>query len=187
MKNKIRPIYSELQGCLSRAPSPERNTIMDQPEFWNHHNSIIDELNQVTGENYDKYKIQVENINWNGSYRQKIDIQTYRTKLAGLISRLHGAYFSDEQPPFSEMPNTVINQTQNQSQSQSVSVLLEIQEKIISEIGNHSEGSKERNFLQKIKDLLPSIKTTTEIFSTILKIGADFGLSSEEIHKLLRF
>jgi len=83
------------------------------------------------------------------------------------------------------MPSTVIQQTQNQNQTQSISILLEIQEKIISEIPKHEEGSKERTFLEKVKSILPSIKTVTDIISSILKIGSELGLSASDMHKLL--
>ena len=120
-----------------------------------------------------------------GQFGSFVRMFEYRARLGGLISRLHGEYFSDEQPPFSGMPSTVIQQTQNQNQTQSISILLEIQEKIISEIPKHEEGSKERTFLEKVKSILPSIKTVTDIISSILKIGSELGLSASDMHKLL--
>lgn len=186
MKNKIRPIYSELQGYLSQAPSGDKGLIFEE-SIWNQHNQTIDELNAVSGKNYDRYKVEVKNINWNRTPKCVIDSQSYRIKLGGLISRLHGEYFSDEQPPFSGMPTTVINTTQSQNQSQSISMLLEIQERVISEIPNYKPETGERKFLEKVKSILPSIKTGTDILSSILKIGSEFGLHTSDIVKLLHF
>ncbi|OGF65120.1 hypothetical protein A2Z53_03465 [Candidatus Giovannonibacteria bacterium RIFCSPHIGHO2_02_42_15] len=59
-----------------------------------------------------------------------------------------------------------------------------MQEKILSEILKHPEGSKERKFLDKIKSALPSLKTATDIISSILKIGSEFGLNASDISKL---
>ena len=83
------------------------------------------------------------------------------------------------------MPNTVINQQQSQNQVQSVNILLELQEKIIDEIPKQKEGSNERNFLEKLKSVLPSIKTGTDIAANVLKIGSEFNLDPLVITKLL--
>jgi phage terminase small subunit len=63
--------------------------------------------------------------------------------------------------------------------------VLELQEKIISEIYKHKEGSKERGFLEKLKAALPAVKTITDILASALKIGAEMGLDPATIHKLL--
>jgi hypothetical protein len=60
-----------------------------------------------------------------------------------------------------------------------------MQEKIISEIPKHKEGTKERTFLEKLKSALPSVKSITDILSAALKIGANIGLDPATIHKLL--
>jgi len=113
-------------------------------------------------------------------------VLTYRNKLGGLIARLHGEYFSDEPAPFSGMPNTVINQTQQQSQNFQVQMLLEMQSKIDEKIPELKEGTKEKSFLDKIKSSLPSIKNTTELVSLVLKTGKDFGLTVEQILNILK-
>ena len=114
MKEQVRPIYSELQGYLSQAPARDKGLIFEA-SIWEQHNQTIDELNTVTGKNYDRYKVEVRSIDWNRTMRRVIDSQSYRIKLGGLVSRLHGEYFSDEPPPFSGMPSTVITQHQIQN------------------------------------------------------------------------
>ena len=178
-KEKIRPIYSELQGYLSQMPN---HGFSSSEELWKRPNEAVDELINISGkQEYTRFKIAT----LNGDIGPFIRVESARTNLGGLISRLHAEYFFDEQPPFSGMPQTVINQNQSQNQNQSISIVLEIQEKIISEIPKHKEGSKERSFLEKVKSALPSIKTITDIISTILKIGSELNLSAQEIHNIL--
>jgi len=101
MKNKVRPIYFEFQGYLSQAPELEKGLIFEK-EVWTQHNQTIEELESITSKNYERYKIRPEPINWNGTPRQQITIQAYRTILGGLISRLHGEYFPDEISPINK-------------------------------------------------------------------------------------
>lgn len=184
MKNKIRPIYSELQGYLTQAPpiGEHGNTTTSDDTLWKQFNITIDELNIITGKAFTKFKVIKIERGQNGQY---IKVSNYRQKLGGLISHLYGEYFSDEQSPFSGMPSTIINQNQSQNQSQSLSIILELQEKIINEIPKHKEGTKERNFLEKFKPGLSTIKSVTDILSLALKIGADFGLDPATIRRLL--
>ena len=182
---KIRPIYSELQGYLSQAPKPKEtyeNT--DDSSLWNQHNETINELNEISGDNYDRFKIREDEL-IKTEYGQLIKISTYRNKLGGLIARLHGEYFFDETVPFSDMPNTVINQMQQQNQSFQVQMLLEIQSKIDEKIPEFKEGTKEKSFLDKIKESLSSIKNTTELLALILKTGKDFDLRVDQILNIL--
>jgi hypothetical protein len=185
-KQKIKPIYAELQGYLSQAPSiSDKSRIFNDMTLAQQVNSSIKELNEVFEENYDKFSIEEKTIEWNGRYRKVIEIKSYRTKLGGLIARLHGKYFSDEPAPFSGMPNTVINQTQNQSQSVQIQILLETQSIIDNALHNVEKGSDEENFLNKIKDSLSSVKSVTELISLILSSAKEFGLSVVEILKIL--
>jgi hypothetical protein len=190
MKEKIRLIYAELQGYLAQIPdSVETNTWTQDNTLWNQFNLLIGELKAVsrTEYNYDRFKIIPETcrISPQSEPYLRMRYSTYKASLGGLIARLHAEYFSNEEPPFRTMPSTVINQTQTQTQS--VNLLLDIQEKVISEIPKHKEGSKERNFLEKIKNALPSMKTGTDIISNILKIGSEIGLHASEIEKILHF
>lgn len=98
MKDKVKPIYFELQGYLSQAPEREKGLIFEK-EVWTQHNKTIGELEEITGKKYDRYRINPESTDWNGVMRQCITCQAYRTILGGLISRLHGEYFPDEISP----------------------------------------------------------------------------------------
>lgn len=108
MKEKIRPIYNELQGYLSQAP---KNNLTSN-EIWEQTNETIDELNKITETNeYEKFKIKSFTNNWQPS-EQIVDISSYKQKLAGLINRLHGQFFNNEASPSNSSHGTSINVTQ---------------------------------------------------------------------------
>ncbi|OHB60659.1 MAG: hypothetical protein A2167_04585 [Planctomycetes bacterium RBG_13_46_10] len=180
-KEKIRPIYHELQGYLSQAPDEKgaRDVIYDSA-YWEQYNSTIDELNNISGNNYDRFKISPVQ----GQAGLRVVICTYRSKLSGLISRLHGEFFSDEPAPFSEMPTTVISQSQQQSQSFQIQMLLEIQSKIDEKLPKFDEGTKERKFLEKVKSSLASIRNIAGLISLLLKVAKECGLSIEDLRNL---
>ncbi len=94
MKDKIRPIYFELQGYLSQAPEREIGAIYED-RVWNQHNKVIDELEETSGKKYDRYRLSPTAPHG----RLMITTQVYRTVLGGLISRLHGEYFPDDSSP----------------------------------------------------------------------------------------
>jgi hypothetical protein len=178
-KEKIKPLYSEFQGYLSQAPdSKNPNDTIFNESLWNQYNETLDLLRGISGEDYSRFKIQPEkdeDITF-------IYIATYRQKLSGLISHLHGRYFSDELPPFSGMPTTVITQTQQQNQS--IQMLLEIQDQIDKKIADLPEESKERKFLEKFKGTLGSISNVTQLLSQMFKIAKDFGLDINSFMKI---
>ena len=190
-KEKIRPIYSELQGYLSQAPEiKDTNGCSYDFSLINQYNETIEELNDISDKDYKRFKIEEkEIINRSGGSlggSNLFRISTYRNKLGGLIAKLYGEYFSDEPAPFSGMPNTVINQTQQQSQNFQVQMLLEVQSKIDEKITEFKEGTKEKSFLDKIKSSLSSIKNTTELLALILKTGKESGLTVEQIFNILK-
>jgi hypothetical protein len=178
MKEKIRPIYSELQGYLSQAPSGKTSSIHHE-ECWNLYNQTLDELQKATNRDYKKFHISP--VKGMGEI-DFIDVGVYRQKLGGLISRLHGEYFSDEIPPFSGMPSTVI--TQNQQQVQSVQMFLDIQSKIIESSRQFDEGSKERKFIDKLKGSLSTVSNVTDMIKLCMKLAEEFGIGIAALLKI---
>lgn len=94
LMKEVKPIYFELQGYLSQAPEREKGVIFER-EVWEQYNQTVDELEQITGKKYDRYKLRPTN-EYN---KPAITVQAYRTILGGIISRLHGEYFPDEMSP----------------------------------------------------------------------------------------
>jgi hypothetical protein len=178
-KEKIRPLYAEFQGYLSQTPEPRTpgDTLNDEP-LWTQYNNSVDLLNKISGEDFSRFKIQpkkVTNLNF-------ILILTYRQKLGGLISHLHGKYFPDEPAPFSGMPTTVISQSQQQNQT--IQMLVEIRDKIEAKMPDYPEGSKEKKFLQKFKQGLTSISNWTQLLTQLFKLAKDFGLDIDSIAQI---
>ncbi|RKY72091.1 MAG: hypothetical protein DRP97_01120 [Candidatus Latescibacterota bacterium] len=175
-KNEIRPLYSEFQGYLSQAPTTSKpNESIGDEALWLQYNGAVDLPSSETGRDYSRFKIDPIQ----GQYSTFIRIDTYRQKVGGLISRLHGEYFSDEIPPFSGMPSTVITQTQQQSVS--VQILLDIQSKIDELLPNTEEGSKKQNFLKKFKSILSSVSNVNDLIGKCMKLANEFGLNVQDI------
>lgn len=179
-EDRVKGIYEELKGVL--AAIPENGSWFDDNGFTSHANLIIEKIPSACKElqNVNAYKIQSKYFE--GRRGNIVDIVPTKAKLNSIIGRLKGLYGLDT--PLSSNGNTFI-QNQSQSQSQTMIVTLELQEKIISEISKHAEGTKERSFLEKLKSLLPTVKGVMDILSLALKIGAEFGLDATSIHKLL--
>lgn len=176
MKSKIRPIYSELQGYLSQ--TPKGNNIIYEEACWNQVNQTIAELKTVCGNSFDKFLIEPHR----DSKEQYVENDTFRFKLGGLISRLHGEYFSDEIAPFSGMPSTII--TQNQQQIQSVQMFLDIQSKIIESSKQFDEGSKEKKFIDKLKGSLSTVSNVNDLIKLCLKLAEEFGVGLAALLKI---
>lgn len=184
MKEKIRPIYTELQGYLSQAPKKESGHIFES-ELWEQVNGAIDELNEISKSDYSKFKLQSKSISWNRNMRVVVDASDFRLKLNGLINRIYGKYFSDENPPFSGIPGTNIQMSQNQHQSMQIQILLEIQSVIDRKL-NEVTDPKEKSFLEKIKSSLSSIKNVSELIKLILTTGSSMGLTIDQILNLFK-
>lgn len=181
-KNEIRPIYHELQGYLSQAPEAKSNIVFGDKPVWEIYNNTIDELNTLTENNYDKFKVHPDPEYTEGEYVKIID---YRTKLSGLISKLYGQFFSDEISPFSGVPGTSIQMNQQQNQNVQTQILLETQSIIDKKISEVIEPN-EKSFLKQIKNSLSSVKNISELINLILYTGSSFGMNIEQILKLFK-
>ena len=170
---------------MSQAPTLDQLAAIHDTELWQQFNGIVDELTNLSGEDYRRFKIPPQN---DGYGQQFIAVDGYRAKLGGLISRLHGKYFADEQPPFSGMPQTVNILTQQQSQAVHIHMILELTEQLTRSEAKSTEGSKERGFIDKAKGLLKSTVTGTtnmaQLILLILNIASQCGLSVADVQKI---
>ena len=188
MNKKIRSIYAELQGYLNEAP----NTKDDKTPtdiFSKQSNDTIDELNEITKNNYDKFKIESKyysNSIGGGSY---IDTYTYRNKLNALIRKIHSEFFLDEQDPFTKTPDNktsnIITQHQQQSQSIEIQIISEIMEKIGEKNQKYKDGTPEKKFLEKLKESIKSVNGVMGAINLIIKTAGNFGLTLNQISQIL--
>lgn len=175
IKNKIKPLYGELIGFMAQAPNAP---YMRDSGLWNHFHGLIEQLSQLTGNNYERFKLTVHP----DGHSPYVRGNEYRSSLNGLIMNLYSSYFSSENQPFSGSPQTVVSQNQTQNQEVSVTMIMEFQSFIDKQLyGNESLSSKEKSFLQKLKESLPSIKTTVELVSAILSLAKTFGLDIDQV------
>lgn len=181
-KKKIRPLYNELQGYLSQAPkNVGANDWFPTNSQWEYVNRAIDRLNTVTGKNYDHFKIAQE-IGKQSREPYEVYVSTFKGKLGGLISYLHGEYFSDEPSPFDGVPSTVITQYQNQQQSVNV-LILEMQRKIDEKLPT-TEDEKEKGFLKRLQGVLPTVTTGIGLVKSVFDLAAQMGLDPHQISRL---
>lgn len=182
MTDKIKPIYSELQGYLAQAPNNDAGSIRNQ-DLDTQVNKAIEELQEISDNNYSRFKINKHTSSQMNKSYTYIHIQDYRSKLGGLISRLHAEFFSDEPPPFNSMPQTVINQNQNQAQTQEmrVNIVQEMMDILVRNEAKFDYDSDEAKFIDKIKAKIKSVSNITDLVSTILKTGKEMGLTVAQI------
>jgi len=176
-REKIRPAYAELQGILGQLPN---KGYVENPAVWTRHNALIQELNDLTGRSYDGFRLASRESTMLGNV---VEYEEYRMKLAGLVGRLHAEYFSDEPPPFVNMPSTMITQTQ--SQSVQVEVLLEINTWISDKLNQAKEGSPERKFLERVRGAVSKVRSVGQFVSLLLTTAKEFGLSIDQLKDLL--
>jgi len=172
IKCRIRAIYSELIGYLSQCPIPQYpSDIFANNSPWKQYNTAILELKTITDEDYDRFVIKPEYLN----SEEIVHILTYRQALGGLIRRIHGTHFSDEDEPFSPTPRTVVSQSQYQTQS--VQMLLDFQSKIDQELQNVPGDQKKEGFLKKCKEQLSHVKDVNDLVKLMITTAKQFGLN----------
>lgn len=183
-QDQVRPLYKDLQGYLSQLPLPdEKNDTLykEKEDVWNNYNALIDELNNATGKNYSNFKI---NVRHDGDWGPTVDLVTLRTCLGRLISRLHAEYFDNEPIPFGGSPSTVITQTQSQEQNIDIRFYIDLGSKIDEKLKSVTD-EKEKGFLQKFKDILPTLKSGMDILKASVDLAREFGLATDQLSNLL--
>ncbi|OGH82725.1 MAG: hypothetical protein A2301_01340 [Candidatus Magasanikbacteria bacterium RIFOXYB2_FULL_40_13] len=193
MKNvneEMKDVYLRLRGYLKHAPEGH----IKKPEVWNTFHDEIDELNRITDtEKYNRFRLELSTGRFSSlsepySY---IDSSMYKGKLQALIYQLGGDDDADKQASgdivFSPTINNNNEQRQTQAQSQAVINQMRVDfEKIIDEkIKEVPEGSDERKFLDKVKEMLKTVKSYSDILKLVLTTGTTLGLSAVKIAELL--
>ena len=179
-EKEIKGIYEELKGVAYAIK--EDVSWFDDNGFTDHANQIIRRIPEFCVEIQDIRPYLIDKKYNNGRNTYIVNTTPTRAKLNSIIGRLKGLYNLD----ISALNNgNTIIQNQSQNQSQSLTILLDLQEKIINEIAKHKKGSNERNFLEKFKSSLSSIKNIIDILAITLKTGAEYGLDPSTIRKLL--
>jgi hypothetical protein len=184
---KIRSIYGELQGYLSQIPLPRHpDERINDTGYTKNVKEIIEELGNLTGNNYSRCEVEQKLIPYNGDVNPEVEISEYRTKVGALISRIHSEFFYNSPPPFSGMSGTSIHLTQTQEQNQSQKMVLDFQEFINEKLKNYDVSSEERGFLEKIKSALSGVKNAAQLVGLILTTGQALGFTVEKISSIFQ-
>ncbi|NQY79033.1 MAG: hypothetical protein HRT47_01850 [Candidatus Caenarcaniphilales bacterium] len=168
IKTSIRHIYHELYSYLEVAPNfvESGNPVFliesRGLEIVHQLNRVLDELcklntDQEFKESMDRFRITAQ---------RNVDAQTYRTKLAGLISNLYSRYFFEEiNPPFgNSAPNMIIQQHQNQQQNLNIEF-----KNTLDKLIKDEKDPKKKQAFEKIKD---TVKSTGDIADALSKLGS---------------
>ncbi len=182
---KIKAIYGELKGYLDQAPVYEQSShYLSDETLWEQYNACITELTEVSEEDYSRFLIGGSSLISLHGGKKGLPLSVYKQRLGGIIGALHSTYFSQEKPPFNwgnEGASTVVSQNQSQSQSFRVELVLEVQELVMSKMDKYDEGTKEKKFLTKVKELLSGVSTGTQLINMICKEAKSLGLTVEQI------
>lgn len=184
-KEKIRAIYGELQGYLSQCPDPLKHDIFweSESELWEQVNRAVDELSEIINKDLKHYKMVPKHHSCGEAC---VTVNIFRSKLSGLISRLHGEYFSEQPAPFSGGPSTIFSQTQHQNQSFQVELVFEMVSKIDEQLNRLEPNDERRGFLEKVKGALKSVRNATELIALYVTTAKEFGLTLEELMRLFK-
>ncbi len=181
MKDKIRPIYSELKGILSQAP--DRGDILydDKRDLWERFNKLVENLKiQAANEDFSDYILQPRHT----EYGEMLSVDTYRAKISGLISRLYGTYFADELEPFTGVPSSITNVSQNQNVS--VQVYIELGMQIQSAL-DKAESPQEKSFIEGLKDKVSTVKSFIDFGLLMTSLSSQYGITPERIKTLFGY
>jgi len=178
-QEEIRFLYSEFKGYLGQLPMPkDPHENMYDEGSWNQYNEAVNEVSRITGKSYSKFLIRPT--------EDYVNLTTFRQKLNALILRLHAEYFSNEPEPFSGGPGIVISQTQQQNQSVLLQIVLDIQGKIDEKLPSLKDGTKEKNFFQKLRSTLGGTQNVIGLISQILTLAREFGVPIESLSELFK-
>lgn len=186
MRDKVRPIYSELQGILSQAPDNKGHSLSkSDSELWDRFNSLVDMLADTTkDESFKDFKITPQSQTWeNGHNHVYVTVQTYRTKISSLISRLHGSYFSDEQAPFSGQPGLAITNNNRQEVNVAVTIQLGID---LQKAMDSAKTQEEKGFIEAVMEKAATVRSYIEFLVLVLNLANQFGITPERVLALFK-
>lgn len=169
-------------------------------------NGYVDELIQATNDpKLNDFKLQIrqdhKGSNWTSG-------EAYSRQLVGIVKYLHKTndsigYYCMALPDVkfskrggSNSPTTInnhLNAEQSQDNQQTTTVTVEFTQTIMTltealanlEKDFPDKDSKENKFAKALKDNLPTVKSTLDIMSLVLKIAAQVGLNPQNVLKLL--
>lgn len=179
-------VYNYLNGLnTSLIYSSEAGVIRDNS--WEKYNSILKELEAFYSDSlFKEYQVSIRPINGTPT----VNRGEFQRKVFGATQYLHEQYLDEwtlppktnDAPNGNTTPQAVVHQTQSNQQSTEVNVefnitLMQMSEVLAKAEENYPDtNSLENKFIKKIKELLPTAKSSIEIISLVLKCAKDFGI-----------
>lgn len=176
-KNSIWIVYREILGYINQLPTTENSDSgIYEKQVWETYNDAVQEIVSLTDNTaLDRFKIN-EGKGQMGPY---VSAMALRTKISGLVSRLHAQYFNHEEWPFSRNNGMTINQNQN------INLAIELQDKIASAMSK-AANEPERKFLEEIDQKLRNINSVVQAFNIILSTAEKVGLTISSVLHLIK-
>lgn len=173
--DKIRPVYSELKGMLSQAPAVETILHSSDQGLWDRFNLLLEKLTEITqDEGYKEFTLTPKYTNGFPS----IPTSTYRSRLSGPISRLHGTFFTQDPEPFSGSPSTVVSQTNSQTTNTQLYIQLGIELKTALD---NAKDENEKSFIKAVMEKVGTVKTYIEFLTLVTNTAGQFGIALDRI------
>lgn len=181
IKNQVRPLLGRLEGYLKNPPLGISGDIYEST-VWEQYNRSIQELNNVTGEDFDGFLLHPK-LSLYGQHEQIVSSETFKFSLSGLIEELKAHYFNDE---LKSDNNTGIHISQSQSQTQEmhIQILLDMQSLIDQKMQKFPNACKERTFLEQAKGTLSGVKDVSDLLTKTISIAKSVGISVAELYQI---
>ncbi len=180
-KEELRPIYEELQGYLQQADAADSYN----HELWQSYHRVIALLNELSDEDFNRFQVTVipHSAYQHVPLPEHVDLGEYRAKLTGLICHLHGKYFPNEPHPLGLRSSIVASQIQ--APSVPAQMLREITEHLSRHEARFQEGSKERGFIDQVRQSGVRVPATVaEAMLWLLKTAGECGLNVEDLQRV---
>lgn len=193
-------VYNGLNSInLSLSLLGTQTTIHDGS--WEHFNKLVDQAAQLTSDDH----ITTSKIQSSTDHKGRpfVRVGEYATKVYAatryIYDQYHEQYFDDDiQPPTlkgtsSYSPANVIHNTQNQEahQSQKTEVNIEfnqtfqyVTEQLIRAEDKFKDGTPEKGFINKLKSVVSTARSTADIIKLIAATAAETGLAAEALKRI---
>lgn len=203
--DELKKIYLRLNALNDALLSTARNpsaTLSDNS--WDSYNSSLDRLRTLTSDDhYATLKVTPNQV----GRRSVLLASNFSIKVYQAVKYLHDMYGGNElnsqsapSRPQTSVNNgntfsqtSVLTQDQDNIQSQITDVHVEfnqtlsyITEVIIESRSKYNEGTKERTFLDKLKDGIITAKTTADLVKIILTTAVQCGISTEFLAEIFK-
>lgn len=194
-ETRLRVIYSQLTGLNeSLLPKSGDKSATVRDGSWNILNEHIKELVAMTGEkDFSHYMVKQTSVTQT-PFVLTSEFSTKVYSVVNLIYKLYGDNY-DLDAPVSPTGNWISSTSpmlsQSIAQTQTTEVRVEfnqtlqyITEVVVSARTKYAEGTKERTFLEKLKESAGLAKTTTDVIKNIFMLAATYGISADELAKM---